>query len=82
MQQDNQAVLRLLVESTYCADRCMAQTSLESSYTAGNDSTKTVNVEAASPDCLYLVLQDRCDFITAQVGDSCMYTVTVEMRCV
>ena len=46
----------------------MGQTSLHANHTAGEDSTQAIGVEAGAKDSLNLVLQNRCDLITAEVG--------------
>ena len=46
----------------------MGQTSLHANHTAGEDSTQAIGVEAGAKDSLNLILQNGCDFITAEVG--------------
>ena len=46
----------------------MGQTSLHADHTAGEDSTQAIGVEAGAKDSLDLILQNGCDFITAEVG--------------
>ncbi len=46
----------------------MGQTSLHANHTAGEDSTQAIGVEAGAKDSLNLVLQNRCDLITAEIG--------------
>ena len=48
----------------------MGQTGLHSNHTAGEDSSQAIGVEAGAKDSLNLILEDRSDLITAEVGHS------------
>jgi hypothetical protein len=48
----------------------VAEARTKSCHTASDDAAQAVDVEAASPHCLNLVLQDGGHLITAQVGHS------------
>jgi hypothetical protein len=58
-------------QNTHGADWCVAESCLEASHTAGDDTAQAIHVKGAAPHGLDLVLEHGSHLVTAQVGHGC-----------